>query len=214
MEPFLCFEDIERLILPPPDHLDRDLADYVRNFRRNINQHRINWVNNNISTFKKIWPSGQPVDFFIALLLSEENVKCTFRRLKNPEFTKEVLWVGETFGYHSFNSEEEKAQFLETFEYSFGSEDETDSELDSYIMGLRNGSKWDKYELDIYKECYSKYGTNFSMIAKQLDGRTTDMCREIFPKIVGQLEKRTPRVNSITIVKDGKRYTAGDDPHQ
>lgn len=113
----LCLDDVRRMIAPEPLRIDPETKAILLKQKEEHCQRRIDQVYKHIEIFQNIWPPAQPIDYYIALMMCRDSKQTTFRKLFNPHFLLQVLWMGETFGYHHFTTEEKKDYVFPNFWY-------------------------------------------------------------------------------------------------
>lgn len=210
----LTINDVERMIPPPPHQLDQTTKELIIEQRKVIFERRIKHVYENLTLFNKIWPNGQPIDLFIALMLSNDRKQLAFHKILNQNFLLQIIWQAETFGYHHFTSKEEKIEYIQTNANFI--DDLTENELE--IFDARNFiSETSEYDSD---EGNTNYSFNIEQYRKaSLNRAHSSNKTDNFPKISESSNVIKPisncqptNLNSITINRKGMYYTAGVQP--
>lgn len=141
--PELTLDAVSQMIVPPNPKFDAQTRNYLINFRKGIFSQRIQSANKYMETFYKIWPQAQPIDFLIAIYLSNDLPRKALGKLKNPEFLQNVIWYAESLGIHTFSSPEERNAYIQTnpdyvlssdfYDDPYGEDETSESTCDSAI---------------------------------------------------------------------------------
>ena len=210
----LLLADVIPLIPPVPPETDSKTAESLFAFRRDIYQRRVFKVNENLFDFSNLWPNGRPIDFFIALELSNDDLNLALANLKDQNFIRTVLSECAARGIAHVSSRRRKigsiysnfADHNEMVNYADGDNDDDEDEDD-------DDEKWSTYEIEKLKSLVKRFGKKFSSISKQLKGKSPKSCKEMYEQIKLQesmkKKKKKLNINSVTLIKDNVRYTAG-----
>ncbi|OHS94930.1 hypothetical protein TRFO_38905 [Tritrichomonas foetus] len=195
----LLLSDVIQMIQQLPPETDPETAETLKNFRQTVFQRRVAQVNEYIYDFLEVWPKGQPVDFFIALEMSRDDIHQAIQNLKNPNFLRKVSAESSARGYvHSSSSRRRKTEIRFEFDASDGDDDEDED-------------NWTEKDIKKLKDLINEYGTKFDVIAKKMR-KSAKMCKMKYDKLKKQkiiIPKKKLNIASVTIIRDNIRYTAG-----
>lgn len=204
-----------RMIPPPPYQLDPTTREIIIEQKKVIFERRINHVYENLTLFNKIWPNGQPIDLFIALMLTNDCKQLAFHKIFNPHFLLQIIWQAETFGYHHFSSNQEKEDYIQTNPNFY--EDLTEGEIE--ILDPKNiASESSDYDSE---DEHTNYSFNIEQIRKASLNRAHSLSKkddssnfssENTTKSMNQIQFQPNNLNSVTINRRGTRFTAGINP--
>jgi hypothetical protein len=78
------------MTLPPRPDLDPTTSAWLLAYRRQLFEHRVRKVNSTMGEFRRVWPDGRPVDFFIAADLCDNDVPTALQKLDDDSFVRLV----------------------------------------------------------------------------------------------------------------------------
>ena len=219
----LSLKDVIKMIPPTHRRLDPEIREMDQ--RKKIFERRINQVYKNISIFNKIWPHGQPIDFFIALMFCNDSKQLTFHKLFNSHFLLQVIWQAETFGYHHFSSIEEREEYVQTNPYfiqDISGEEFELSEIKNFTSETSDFSLSDSKKDYLYidsekklplgkKHSFSQSIDNYKSFKDEKTDYNSKISNSIIdldsPNLITNDQQND--ITSITILKNDIFYTAG-----
>lgn len=163
--PILRFADVEGMIQPPPSCVDEATARGIMSFRRVIYARRVDKVNDRLDEFMEVWPKGRPIDFFIALEASNDNIADCLGKLYRKKFRRAIQAEARQRGVSSHTH----AISLDHSEF--------------YTEEAEDDAEWSPEEVAKFKEAYVKFGTNFPRIAWEIPTRNARQCKVIFGRL-------------------------------
>ena len=188
----LDFEDIQALLPPPPIGLDLETQKSVMLFRKNIFQIRINKINRIYEALMDTWPSGRPVDFFVALELCNDDIQNLFDKLMDQNFIKNVL--SETYQRgiplkSSATRVKSQIPIEPEFDISF-IENKIESEEENEENKKKKNKKkkkmiWEQNEIDNFIDEYQKVAPilNWNHFSSKFSGKSSDQCRNLYTRL-------------------------------
>ena len=196
------------LMMPPlPPETDNETAEKLISFRKNIFQRRVNKVNEYITDFHEIWPAAKPIELFIALEQSNDDINLVTQKIQDSQFLRQISIAMASHGLSSSTPRRKRPDFKYDFD-----DDDDDDDL----------ATWSMREIELLKNLVKEHGTKFGEISKFIKGKDSKMCRKMYNQIkletkndtknkIRQSKSRKKRffIDSVTFVKDGARYTVG-----
>lgn len=204
----LELSDVMPMMPPLPPETDNETAEKLISFRKNIFQRRVNKVNEYIADFQEIWPSGKPIELFVALEQSNDDINLVTQKIQDSQFLRQISLTLSSHGLGDTICRKKRSNF----KYIFDDEEEDEDDL----------ARWSIKEIELLKSLVKQHGTKFGLISKSFKGKDSKMCKKMYNQIrletkidlknkSHQTKSRKKRFNieSVTFLKDGARYTVG-----
>lgn len=202
----LQLSDVMPMMPPLPPETDNETAEKLIAFRKNIFQRRVNKVNEYIADFRDIWPSGKPIELFIALEQSNDDINLVTQNIQDSQFLRQISLTLSSRGLGNSTSRKKRLDY--TYDFDDDEEDYDDDDLD----------QWTVKEIELLKALVKQHGTKFSLISKSFKGKSTKTIKKMYNQIRIETRfemknkcrnKKKFNIESVTFIKNGVRYTAG-----
>jgi hypothetical protein len=102
--PPLQWSDVAISMPPPARSLGPETAEFLKRFLRDGHERHIAELNEQLSSFQKLWPQGRPVEMYVAFELCEFERDVMLKKLCDPSFIRVVLTETEGRGYGRTNA--------------------------------------------------------------------------------------------------------------